>query len=481
MSARRTVRPCFCQYLVWGAAAWLLLCLPAGPAKAAGSNQEAVAKVVRLNKEARQFYDAMEFSLAEKSLKKALEIGEAANLGDHVVMAGTHGNLGVLYATGIKNEDQAIFHFKKALELRPDFVPNKEMSSPEVKDLFQRAHAEVERTSASPVPDTTESSPPSEGQLRCPAPNVARAGSSLKLRCVAEGPLPAREVIVYFRPGHGSFRSRKMSTGSTLDGNPSWTTQLPSDATSGEQLFLYFEAHDKQGEVLSSVGNADNPAMVGIRSDDQGSEETSPGARHARRIDEEGEGEGGEAKAADAGFWWVGLGFGSGIGYAGNKGYEIYHSQISKQGEAPLGYAWASLGQVTPEVGYFLSPKLSLSVQGRFQYISQPASNPIARTSISFLGRLLYFSSGEIVRFYVGPVLGGGYEGFRLVVSGLETKNGNVRTDTVAGGPIVVGAGGGMSVSLTDSWSWIIDLNGLAGFPNFAMVLDFNTGLRVRF
>jgi hypothetical protein len=480
MSARKSVRPWLCRHLVWGAAAWLLLALLAGPAQAAGANPEAVAKVVRLNKEARQFYDAMEFSLAEKSLKKALEIGEASGLGDHVVMAGTYGNLGVLYATGIKNEDQALFYFKKALELRPDYIPNKEMSSPEVKDLFQRAHSEMENTSATPVPENTETSTTSEGQLRCPAASVARAGSSLKLRCVAEGSLPASEVIVYFRPGHGSFRSRKMSTESTLDGSPSWTTQLPQEATSGDQLFLYFEAHNKQGEVLSSVASAESPSVVGIRSGDQGSEETGSGSRRARRVDEEGEGEG-EAKAADSGFWWIGLGFGSGIGYAGNKGYEIYHSQISKQGEAPLGYAWASLGQVTPEVGYFMSPKLSLSVQGRFQYISQPASNPIARASVSFLARLLYFSSGENVRFYLGPVLGGGYEGFRLVVSGLGTNNGNVRTDTVAGGPVVVGVGGGMSVSLSDSWSWIIDLNGLAGFPNFAMVLDFNTGLRVRF
>jgi len=477
MSARKTVRPWFCRHLVWGAAAWLLLSLPAGLAEAAGANPEAVAKVVRLNKEGRQFYDAMEFSLAEKSLKKALEIGEAAALGDHVVMAGTHGNLGVLYATGIKNEDQALFHFKKTLELRPDYVPNKEMSSPEVKELFQRAHSEMESTSAASVPDTTETSTSSEGQLRCPAATVARAGSALKLRCVAEGSLSASEVIVYFRPGHGTFRSRKMSTESTLDGSPSWTTQLPAEATSGDQLFLYFEAHNKQGDVLSSVGSEENPTVVGIRSGDQGSEEA--GSRRARRVDEEGEG--GEAKAAESGFWWIGLGLGSGIGYAGNKNYEVYHSQIPKSGEAPLGYAFASLGQVTPEVGYFMTRSLSLSLQGRFQYISQPASNPIAPTSISFLARLLYFSSGETVRFYIGPILGGGYQGFRLVISGLTNNKGQVRTDTVAGGPVVVGAGGGMSVGLSDSWSWILEVNGLVGFPNFAMVADFNTGLRVRF
>ncbi|HJX51930.1 MAG TPA: tetratricopeptide repeat protein, partial [Polyangia bacterium] len=266
MRARKIVRPWFNRHLLLGAVAWLLYALPAGSAAAAGVNQDAVAKVVRLNKEARQFYDAMEFTLAEKSLKKALELGEASALGDHVVMAGTHGNLGVLYATGIKNEEQALFHFKKALELRPEYVPSKEMSSPEVKDLFQRARSELDTAGAPSVPDTTEPSSSTRGQLRCPSPGVARAGSSLKLRCVADGPLQATEVMVYFRSGQGSFRSRKMSTESTLDGSPSWGTQLPSEATSGEQLFLYFEAHNRQGEVASSVGSADDPTLVGIRS-----------------------------------------------------------------------------------------------------------------------------------------------------------------------------------------------------------------------
>jgi len=133
-----------------------------------------------------------------------------------------------------------------------------------------------------------------------------------------------------------------------------------------------------------------------------------------------------------------------------------------------------------PEVGYFIVPNLSLSLQGRF-HTSLSLPVPYCRASVSFLARLLYFGSGENVSFYLGPVLGGGYEGFRLVVSGLGTNNGNVRTDTVAGGPVVAASAGGMSVSLSDSWSWIIDLNGWPGSPTFAMVLDFNTGLRVRF
>ena len=472
MSARKTVRPWLNRHLLLAVAAWSLVALPAGPAAAAGGNQEAVAKVVRLNREAREFWNAMEFGLAEKSLKKALEIGGAAALGDHVVMAGTHGNLGVLYATGIKDEDQAIFHFKKALELRPDYTPSKDMSSPEVKELFQRARSEMESTTAPPVPDATEPSASSQGQLRCPTAEVARAGSSVKLRCVAEGSLSASEVIVYFRTGESSeFQSRKMSTDSSLDGSPRWATQLPSEATSGDKLFLYFEAHNKQGDVVSSVGGTDNPTVVGIRA------AAPAGSASSRGFEAEGEGE--EATTA-AGAWWVGLGFGSGYGYAGSSGPEGYKGHI-RAGDYVAGRAPAPLGQATPEVGYFLTPSLSVSLQGRLQYLPQ-TSPRTAKGAVAFLARLLYFTKGETVRFYFGPVLGGG-EGFRLQVTGLHTDIASrpVVSDTVKGGPVILGAAGGLSVALTDSLSWIVETNILAGIPAFSMVADLNTGLRLRF
>ena len=475
MSAQKTVRPWFNRHLFLGAAAWLLSTLPAGTVGAAGGNQDAVAKVVRLNKEARQFYDAMEFTLAEKSLKKALEIGEAASLGDHVVMAGTHGNLGVLYATGIKNEDQALFHFKKALELRSEYVPSKEMSSPEVKDLFQRARSEMESAGTPPTPDTTEPSASSQGQLRCPVAEMARAGSSLKLRCVADGSLPAADVTVYFRAGRSSaFKSRKMSSESSLDGSPSWATQLPPEATSADQLFLYFEAHNRQGEVVSSVASTDSPTVVGIRSGEQGSTGTGSGSRRGGESDVEGEGE--EARS-EGGFWWLGLGLGSGYGYAGKSGPEGYHGKIS---DYLAGRAPAPLGQLTPEVGYFLTSSLSLSLQGRLQYLPRTSSRT-ANGAIAFLARLLYFTNGETVRFYGGAVLGGG-NGFRLQVTGLHTTDtpSKVVSDTVKGGPVVFGAAGGMSVGLSDSWSWILETNILAGAPAFSMVVDLNTGVRVR-
>jgi len=33
---------------------------------------------------------------------------------------------------------------------------------------------------------------------------------------------------------------------------------------------------------------------------------------------------------------------------------------------------------------------------------------------------------------------------------------------------------------LSDSWSWILEINGLGGVPAFSMVADINTGVRLR-
>lgn len=461
MSAQKIVRFWHCRYLVLGAAAWLLSAIPASQAMAAGTNQDAVAQVVRLNKEARTFFDAMEFDLAEKNLKQAVEIGEAAGLGDHVVMVGTYGNLGVLYATGLKNETEAVALFKKALELRPDFLPSKELSSPEVKELFQRAKADLETSPPSSVPEVAEPTTPSGG-LSCPVADTATTGTPLKLRCVAEKDLGAKDVLVYYHAGTNSkFRSLKMNAESTMDGTPSWTAALAPDALSDEQLFIYFEARDKKSKVLATVSSASDPLVVAIRA-----AQPSP----SRMDDDE------EKHASSDGLpLWFGFGIGTGYGYAGSDP-ESYKPYIEKwqHGAAP-----AKLFHLTPEVGYFLSPNWSLSLQGRLQ-IMRPWSKKTASGAVAFLARLLYFTGGETFRFYAGPVLGGG-EGFRLVVADVPTKDypsAPKVTTTTKGGPVIAGATVGMAINLSESWSWILESNALIGFPTVSMVADFNTGIR---
>jgi len=473
MSAQKSVRPWFNRHLFFAAAAWLLFTLPAANVVAAGDNKEAVAKVVRLNKEARQFFDAAEFPLAEKSLQKALEIGEAASLGNHVVMAGTHGNLAVLYASGLKNEEQAIFHFKKALELQPQYLPSAGTDTPEVKELFERAKSEMEPATPPPSPEASEPPPaPPQGPLRCPTASSATAGSSVKLRCVVEGSLQVAEVTVAFRAGDSApFKSRKLSAESALDGTPGWGTQLPPDATKGEQLSLYFQARNKRGKVVASVGSVVEPVVVDIHDANQGAAASRAGGDESD-VDAE------PAAPKDSGYWWLGLGVGFGYGYAGSSGPEIYKNQVLKY---TPGVAFAKAAQITPEVGYFLTPSLSLSLQGRIQYIPQVSGRPAtASEAVAFLGRLLYFMGGKTLRFYGSGILGGG-QGFRLYLENLKrTNNRSEVNDTVLGGPVVIGVGAGMAVGLSASWNVFLEVNGLAGIPAISAVADVNLGVRLR-
>lgn len=460
MSAQKNVRLWPIRYLILGAAGWLLSAIPTPSALAAPVDQEAVAEVVRLNKEARTLFDGMEFDMAEQSLKKALQIGDAAELGNHVVMVGTYGNLGVLYATGLKNEAEAVAHFKKALELRPDYVPSKELSSPEVKELFQRAKADAEASPPSAIPDVEAPAETTSGQLSCPVADTATTGTPLKLRCVAESALGAKDVLVYYHAGTSSkFRSLKMNAESAMDGTPSWTAALAPDALSDEQLFLYFEARNRKSKVVATVNSSSNPIVVAIRA-------SQPSASETNEDEEQGESDGIPL--------WFGFGIGTGYGYAGSdpESYKPYIVDF-QHGAAP-----AKLFHLTPEIGYFLSPNWSLSLQGRLQMMQQ-WSPKTAKGAIAFLGRLLYFTSGETLRFYGGAVLGGG-EGFRLVVSDVRTKDYHLDkvSTTVRGGPVVAGATAGLAVHLSDRWSWILETNALIGFPDVSMIADFNTGIR---
>ena len=83
----------------------------------------------------------------------------------------------------------------------------------------------------------------------------------------------------------------------------------------------------------------------------------------------------------------------------------------------------------------------------------------------------------------------GGGEGFRLIAYPAQSlptpPNGDPQyanfKDTVRGGPVLAGVGGGYLYEISKGVSWMAEINLLAGFPHFAAVADFNTGFQVNF
>jgi hypothetical protein len=49
--------------------------------------------------------------------------------------------------------------------------------------------------------------------------------------------------------------------------------------------------------------------------------------------------------------------------------------------------------------------------------------------------------------------------------------------DTVAGGPVLFGPGGGVTVALSDSFLMVASVNALVGVPNTMVNFDLNVGL----
>jgi hypothetical protein len=322
--------------------------LPAATARAADVEQ--AAQVLRLNREAMELYESLEFELARKSLDEALALGSKAGLEQHVVMARTHVNLGLVHGVGLKDGATSIVHFKRALEIKPDTKLPKEAASPQATALFSQAARELKAGKGSGVggakeetvakaapaaaskpagkdaeldellagaskgtqlakpdpapapaaapalPAVPEAVEPSgeirskgsaAGALKCPSGGEVDAGDDITLRCVTSGGLtPASVILFYKRSGREDFTALPMRTAEGRMG--SWTARIPGTQVTGGWMPYYFEARDGRGTALALAGRDDSPNIITIKGGrDDDDEPKVEKARRSRRTAEE--------------------------------------------------------------------------------------------------------------------------------------------------------------------------------------------------
>ncbi len=441
------------------------------------------------------------FQEAEKLLLGAIQDAENGGLGSSPALVSAHGILGLIYSRGIKDDRKAIQHFKQALRLKPDLKLNKSSSTPEAEKNFSRAWAEIQAgdedaPAPAPTPAHNDGAPAasvgSEG-LTCPTSAEAQAGDDVILRCLTTSGLNAASVKLFFKGGgRDSFQSLSMTSSPSADGSRvTWTGQIPGSATVGLSLPFFFEARDGNGTLLAQAGAEDSPNLMTINGADGASEPELTGdvaavddndplahVREARRRERDG----------SKGTVWVSLGVGTGVGWA--KGAETEAFGKSDRVVSEAGLAWASLGQLVPEVGFFLDNNWALSIMGRLQYVPQGQDLPnsedndkvasqVASGALSALLRLMYYGEDDgNWRFYGAAEVGGG-EGFRFRVK-VPTPIGDVK-DTQRGGPLVGGLAGGALYKLGGRWRWVFETGFLVGFPDTSAILDLSTGIRAEF
>jgi len=189
--------------------------------------------------------------------------------------------------------------------------------------------------------------------------------------------------------------------------------------------------------------------------------------------------------------WLIGLGFGSGFGWASGTG------DVSQAKVSPTGFAPSTLGQVVPELGYFVNPSLMVSAQLRLQYVTGATSlhtsgnecggdnlcSP-AWNAIALFARASYFLSEGDFRPYVAGTLGVGQirhvTKFGSVMS-CGSNGGESCVDSVPAGPIFLGGGGGFLYALSPGFDLTLGANALLGFTNFTFHIDVNAGVAFTF
>jgi hypothetical protein len=345
--------------------------------------------------------------------------------------------------------------------------------------------------------------------LDCPEPDEAILEKPVTLRCALSPKLPVSSVYLLYRaPGKEDYSEVEMKK--TPKG---WYQgKIPKKAVVGKSIQFFFEGRNDAGKPVVANGGHDSPNIMLIVEESEkgktaGGDKGDNNDEEENPLDEDGRpkrpkirlGQRQKNEDIDVRFgkrrFWIGLGAGSGYGYAKGNGLEAVNMSNDPQFHAlqsvfSPGLAWAGVAHLAPEFGYAITPDIAIALEGRLQWIPQSSTyqHYAARGALSVLAKLMYFTEQSQIRFF-GSVLAGGGEGVRFTVqpaagATVQGPNGPMPasyqdfTDTIHGGPILAGVGGGMYYEASRSVSLVVEVNALTALPLFAAFGDLNLALQ---
>ena len=443
-----------------------------GIARAQGEDSAALEKVTKLNKKAVDEYQNLNFEESRKALKAAIDICAQSGLENHPVTARTYIHLGIVTFTGFKQREEAVKQFRKALEIQADIKLDKILATPEVQEVFDEAVAAIKADSKPPEP----AAKPADSVEHTPVTRSPQ-GAAIVIKATVDPSVGAKKVLLSFSAdGSDDFGEKEMKE--DPPGSGFYVGEIPSSATQGAVVGYYIEAYGENDQVLGSKGTEQRTLKITM---------TGPGGQPLGKVkkpptDDE----------TDGPSLFFGLGMGSGVGWASGNG-EVNSTSVVD----PAGFAPSKLLHFSPEIGYFLSPELLLSVQFRFQLISGANEFHSANAmecgdgicspgtyAFAGLAKISYlFGEGDFRTFVSGI---GGLGTIRHVAEFLSQENcgptgDQTCIDTVPSGPVFVGAGAGVLYNLTPAFALTLGTNALLGFTRFTFHIDLNAGVAVLF
>jgi hypothetical protein len=311
---------------------------------------------------------------------------------------------------------------------------------------------------------------PSTGLVHEPVTD-GKKGSAISITVGVQADLKFDKMVLAYRPeGATEFLGREMKE--VADGR--YGAEIPTTATLGSSVAYYVEADDSDGNAVAARGSVDNPLIINLAG-------AHAAVHKAKEEEEEDEDEGPDHQ------YFVGLLGGTGFGWATGVGDTNHDVMIS-----PAGVAAASLFQIAPEVGYWLSSSLMVSLQLRYQHITGTTDVFVngkdyhtANYAFAAFAKATwkFWDEGSLHPFF-SLAAGGGQ--IRHVVTFNKLTNcgksmNETCVDTIAAGPIMLGPGGGIFYDLTDSFSLIAEADSVIAFPNFTFNVDINVGVSYGF
>src|SRR5579871_6193721 len=199
-----------------------------------------------------------------------------------------------------------------------------------------------------------------------------------------------------------------------------------------------------------------------------------------------------DAGVGQKGTFFIGLTIGSSAGVASGSGHMNPAHQLSGPG-----FAVGQLGQIKPEIGFFVNPTTLLSLVGRFQYVTGLNGQNLCGPNgdqfcnpLTFVGAVMakatFLMSDGPFRFTVGGQIGGGYVAYAVVFN--DTTCGTSMSDAghtqcvdaVLGGPFLIGPTAGFFYELGDVANIVVGVNTEIGAPKFTFNFDIDAGIAFR-
>jgi len=446
-------------------------------ARAEAEDSAAVEKVTKLNKKAVDAYQDLNFEEARKLLKSAIDVCTQSNLDNHPVTARTYVHLGIVVFNGFKQRDEAVKHFKKALEIQADIKLDKILATPETQEVFDEAVAGMK--------EVKPPEPPKPGVIEHEPITKSPQGSPITIKATVDPGMGAKKVVLSFSAdGADDFAEKDMKE--DPPGSGFYIAEIPASATQGAVVDYFIEALGDGDTPIATKGSTNKTMKIAML-DGKGQPLIHPPGKGKPPKDT-------GAEPGEAPSWFFGLGIGSGVGWATGKG-EVNDMDVVK----PAGFAMSKLMHFAPEVGYYVAPDLMLSVQLRFQLIS--GANEFHSTdtkecgdgicspgTYAFAGfaRASYFFGEGDLRTYVAGTAGIGtirhvaaFESQQNCGTPVPPATTGTQTciDTVPSGPIFVGGGAGIMYNLSPAVALTFGTNALVGFTKFTFHVDLNAGV----